>query len=210
MPWTSQQQDAINSTGRSVIVSASAGSGKTAVLVERVINQIINEENHIPADKIIIVTFTNNASAELRQRLNLRLQEEITKSSDSRFLLQQYTLFQNAKISTIDSFCFDIIRNNAEKLDITSGFTVLEGTKEEVMKNQAVDDTLELWSKSKPEKYSILYDRFCLKDDSGIKNVIREFDKFLESIPNRETWLDNTEKEFSKTDFRNSIYYRLL
>ena len=210
MPWTSQQQDAINSTGRSVIVSASAGSGKTAVLVERVINQIINEENHIPADKIIIVTFTNNASAELRQRLNFRLQEEITKSSDSRFLLQQYTLFQNAKISTIDSFCFDIIRNNAEKLDITSGFTVLEGTKEEVMKNQAVDDTLELWSKSKPEKYSILYDRFCLKDDSGIKNVIKEFDKFLESIPNREVWLENTEKELRKTDFRDSIYYRLL
>ena len=77
MPWTPQQQDAINSINRSVIVSASAGSGKTAVLVERVINQIINEENHIPADKIIIVTFTNDASAELRQRLNLRLQKEI-------------------------------------------------------------------------------------------------------------------------------------
>lgn len=210
MPWTSQQQDAINSTGRSVIVSASAGSGKTAVLVERVINQIINEENHIPADRIIIVTFTNNASAELRQRLNLRIQEEITKSSDSRFLLHQYTLFQNAKISTIDSFCFDIIRNNAEKLDITSGFTVLEGTKEEVMKNQAADDTLELWSKSKPEKYNILYDRFCLKDDSGIKNLIKEIDKFLESIPNREIWLENTERELKKTDFRNSIYYKLI
>lgn len=210
MPWTPQQQDAINSTGRSVIVSAAAGSGKTAVLVERVINQIIDEENHIPADKIIIVTFTNDAAAELRQRLNLRLQDEITKSSDSRFLLQQYTLFQNAKISTIDSFCFDIIRNNAEQLDITSGFTVLEGTKEEVMKNQAIDDVLELWSKSKPEKYNILYNRFCLKDDSGIKNVIEEIDKFLESIPNREIWLDNTEKELKKTDFKDSVYYKLF
>ena len=210
MPWTPQQQDAINSINRSVIVSASAGSGKTAVLVERVINQIINEENHIPADKIIIVTFTNDASAELRQRLNLRLQKEISKSSDSRFLLQQYTLFQNAKISTIDSFCFDIIRNNAENLDITSGFTVLEGTKADVMKNQAINDTLELWSRSKPEKYNILYDRFCLKDDSGIKNIILETDKFLESIPDREEWLENTEKELKKTDFKNSVYGNLL
>ena len=210
MPWTPQQQDAINSINRSVIVSASAGSGKTAVLVERVINQIINEENHIPADKIIIVTFTNDASAELRQRLNLRLQKEISKSSDSRFLLQQYTLFQNAKISTIDSFCFDIIRNNAENLDITSGFTVLEGTKADVMKNQAINDTLELWSRSKPEKYNILYDRFCLKDDSGIKNIILETDKFLESIPDREEWLENTEKELKKADFKNSVYGNLL
>lgn len=208
MPWTSQQLDAINSSGRSVIVSAAAGSGKTAVLVERVIRQITDEKNRIPADKIIIVTFTNDAASELRQRLNLKLQEEISKSSDSRFLLKQYTLFQNAKISTINSFCFDIIRNNAEQLDITSGFTILEGTKEEVMKNQAIDDTLELWSKSEAQKYNLLYDRFCLKDDSGIKDVMKEIITFLESLPSRETWLDNTEKELKNPNPENSVYYR--
>ena len=103
MGWTSQQQDAIDSIGRSVIVSAAAGSGKTAVLVERLTKQITNEENPVNADKIIIVTFTNDAAAELRQRINLRLQGMMNENPENRFLLKQYTLFQNAKISTINS-----------------------------------------------------------------------------------------------------------
>ncbi|MDE5946135.1 MAG: helicase-exonuclease AddAB subunit AddA [Oscillospiraceae bacterium] len=208
MGWTKQQEDAINSTDRSVIVSAAAGSGKTAVLVERVIRLITNPENPVSADRIIIVTFTKDAAAELRQRLNVKIQEKINKNPDNRFLLKQYILFQNAKISTIDSFCFDIIRNNSEKLDITSGFSVLDETRGLLLESQSAEETMQLWSSEHTKEYSFLYDKFCTRDDSGIKDVILEINKFLGSMPDRNLWLENTKNEFLKDDLKDTVYYQ--
>ena len=207
MGWTSQQQDAIDSIGRSVIVSAAAGSGKTAVLVERLTKQIINEENPVNADKIIIVTFTNDAAAELRQRINLRLQSMMNENPENRFLLKQYTLFQNAKISTIHSFCFDVIRNNTEHLDITSGFSILDDTENTLIENESAEEAMSLWSEKYPKKYSLLYDKFCMKTDENIKKVILEINRFLSSMPQREVWLKNTLKEFEK-DYKSTVYYK--
>jgi len=208
--WTNQQEDAIKSTGRSVIVSAAAGSGKTAVLVERITRQLIDRQNPISADKIIIVTFTKDAAAELRRRLNSELQKKISSNPDDCFLLKQYTLFQNSVISTIDSFCFNLIRNNAEQLDITSGFSALDDTKDKVIQNKAIEDTMELWSKKYPDKYDILYDRFCTGNDENIKNIIKEMSLFLDSVPFREKWLDDTEKELKKENITDSVYYDMF
>ena len=108
--WTKEQKQAINLVGRNILVSAAAGSGKTAVLVERIINKIINEG--IDIDKILVVTFTNAAASEMRQRLMDEIYKCIEKDSENKNLRRQLLLLNKANICTIHSFCLNVIRNN--------------------------------------------------------------------------------------------------
>ena len=132
MSWTKQQQDAINARDTSLIVSAAAGSGKTAVLTERLVQLIADSGSGVRADRIVVVTFTNDAAAELKNRLDSKLRLLINEKPDDRHLLKQQILLQSAKISTINSFCFDLIRDNIPDNGITSGFSVLDDTDNKV------------------------------------------------------------------------------
>ncbi len=118
---TKAQQSAIDARGN-ILVSAAAGSGKTAVLVERVIKKLCSEESGISADKLLIVTFTNAAAAEMRTRIEKRLQEECIKNPDNVALRLQKHLLSAAKICTIDSFCIDLVRENFELAGISPDF----------------------------------------------------------------------------------------
>ena len=148
MAWTKQQQNAIDARDSSIIVSAAAGSGKTAVLTERLVKLLSDPMSGVRADRIIVVTFTNDAAAELKKRLESRLRALINERPADEYLLKQQTLLQSAKISTINSFCFDLLRENITEQGITSGFTVLEETDNEVIRSQAVEELLD-WSSSK-------------------------------------------------------------
>ena len=209
MAWTKQQQMAIDARNCSVIVSAAAGSGKTAVLVERIVEMLISEENPVRADRMVIATFTNDAASELRQRLNMRLMQEIEKSPDNAFLLKQYTLLQNAKISTINAFCFDILRDNISEQGITPEFSVLDDTIDTLLKNESIDETINKWCSEKPEKTEYIFDRFCTQNDRNLVNLINEADKFLSSLPMQKLWLEGTMNELNKQT-EESIYYKIL
>lgn len=124
---TAEQEKAINAVGNT-LVSAAAGSGKTAVLVERVITALTNKEKPISADKLLIVTFTNAAANEMRSRIEKRLREECVAHPDDISLTLQCHLLNNAKICTIDSFCIDLVRENFDKLNIPPDFKIGEGT----------------------------------------------------------------------------------
>ena len=112
---TAAQQAAIDARGN-ILVSAAAGSGKTAVLVERVIKMLTDESNPVNADRLLIVTFTNAAAAEMRTRIEKRLDAECRANPDNIGLLRQRQQLNNAKICTIDSFCIDLVRENFEKV----------------------------------------------------------------------------------------------
>ena len=112
---TPEQELAVNNKCN-ILVAAAAGSGKTAVLVERVISKLCSKQNPVRADKLLIVTFTNAAAAEMKSRIEKRLNEECQKNPDDTGLVLQKHLLQNAKICTIDSFCIDLVRENFEKL----------------------------------------------------------------------------------------------
>ena len=118
MKFTPAQQDAINAEGGSVIVSAAAGSGKTRVLVQRVIKMLTRKENRIDADRLLIVTFTNAAADEMKKRINSEIEKCIKQSPEDTFLRRQQILLMNADICTIHSFCSRIIRENFYLLDI--------------------------------------------------------------------------------------------
>lgn len=207
MSWTNQQENAINARNSSIIVSAAAGSGKTAVLTERLIKLIADPETKVRADRIVVVTFTNDAAAELKKRLDRKLRDLINENPDDSHLIKQQALLQNAKISTINSFCFDIIRDNISEQGITSGFGVLDDTDNKVIKSQAMEDLINYYSENEYEKISFLYDRFCIKSIKRLTDVISNIDNFLSSVALRDRWLDTAVNEYKK-EFSESIYFK--
>lgn len=206
MKWTSQQENAINADGSSLIVSAAAGSGKTAVLTERLVRLLADPRSGIRADRIIVVTFTNDAAAELKKRLDSKLRELINDSPADAHLLKQQVLLQNAVISTINSFCFELIRDNITDQGITSGFGILDDSDNAVMKSRALEELINYYSENDYESISYLYDKFCIKNEKGLTDAIARADNFLASVAFRDEWLDKAVAEYEKP-FMESVYY---
>ncbi len=197
MGWTKEQTDAINARGRSVIVSAAAGSGKTSVLVERLIRQLSDRENRIPADRMIVVTFTKDAAAEMKQRLTAALAELIEKEPDNHWLNQQQLLLQSAKISTIHSFCFELIRDNIQELELSGSFRIMDETETVLVVSKAISDLVTEYYQSNIQKTEKLYEQFCYKDDNTIEELISDIYQFISSIPYGYRWLEQVRDSYS-------------
>ena len=111
MNWTREQEQVIRLQNRNILVSAAAGSGKTAVLVERILNKMTREENPVDIDRLLIVTFTRAAAGEMRERLTDAIEKRLEEDPENEHLQRQQTLIHNAQINTIDGFCSYVIRN---------------------------------------------------------------------------------------------------
>ena len=118
MQWTAEQQKVIDYRNRNILVSAAAGSGKTAVLVERIIKKITDKENPVDIDKLLVVTFTKAAAAEMRERIGNAIEKLLEEYPEDENLRKQQTLLHNAQITTIDSFCLFVVRNHFEEIGI--------------------------------------------------------------------------------------------
>ena len=209
MGWTEQQLNAIEARNTSLIVSAAAGSGKTAVLTERLIRLISDSTSGVRADRIVVVTFTNDAAAELKKRLEIKLRALINERPNDRHLLKQQILLQNARISTINSFCFDLIRDNTGENGVTSGFSVLDDTDNKVLKSKALEELINYYSENEYEKISFLFDRFCIKDEKRLTEVIERIDNFISSVALRDKWLEKAVENYS-SEFIESVYCKKL
>jgi len=139
--WTKEQSLAITENGSNILVAAAAGSGKTTVLVERIIRKIIDE--NIDIDKILVVTFTNAAASEMRERILNALYKEIDNDPLNTRLRKQIVLLSKASICTIDSFCLDVIRNNFFEIGIQGNFRIADNTELELLKQESLEDTFE-------------------------------------------------------------------
>ncbi|HBG39341.1 MAG TPA: helicase-exonuclease AddAB subunit AddA, partial [Clostridiaceae bacterium] len=128
MEWTDEQKKAIGTKGCNLLISAAAGSGKTAVLVQRIIEKLIDEENPIDIDRLLIVTFTNAAASEMREKIGNALSKELEKNPSSKNLQKQLALLNKASIKTIHAFCLDVIKSNFEKIDIDPDFRIGDET----------------------------------------------------------------------------------
>jgi len=122
--WTDEQRLAIDTRDRTLLVSAAAGSGKTATLTERIIQSLLDEENPENINEILIVTFTKAAVAELRDRIGAAIKAAIKKNPENERLRRQLALLPSAKIQTIDSFCVDILRKNCDKVGVSPLFRI--------------------------------------------------------------------------------------
>ena len=202
MAWTEEQLDAINADGAGIIVSAAAGSGKTSVLVERLIRVLSDTENRTPADRIIVVTFTNDAAVQMKQRLSDALSKKISETPDNLWLSGQQALLQTAKISTIHSFCFDLIRENISSLDVSAGFRILDDTEEKMLRIKAIEKVFEDFYSQEPDTINRLADFFSGNErgDANLEEIILKAYEFFMSIPYYDDWIKN-KIEFWKNDF---------
>ena len=209
MAWTEQQSEAITTRDCGLIVSAAAGSGKTSVLVERLLRILEDEtpEHRVPADRMIVVTFTNDAAAEMRSRLYQALDDQLQKQPENQWLYQQQVRLQNAHICTISSFCFDLIRDNLTEQGITAGFRILNETEAKLIASKAADTVLNRWHAERQEEMQLLWNCFCEKNDKPLGELLLELHSFLGSVPFREQWTKQVLEELNQP-LSDSAYHR--
>lgn len=183
--WTKEQLDAIEAKNRAIVVSAAAGSGKTAVLVEKLLRILSDRENPVPADRIAVVTFTNDAAAQMKQRLTSALAAAAELEPENEWLTAQQALIPSAKISTIHSFCFSLIRENAGSLDVDSSFRVLDPAEDDVIAAKAAENVFDDWFDRRPDDMKRLTDFFCpgAKDQRRLAAIIPELRDNILALP---------------------------
>ena len=192
--WTKEQQDAIYDKGSNILVAAAAGSGKTAVLVERIINKVINE--NVDIDKILVVTFTNAAASEMRERILEAIYKKMEEFPDNKNLQRQIILINKASICTIDSFCLDIIRNNFFEIDTSANFRVADTTEVELLKQEVIDDIFEDKYVSNDKEFLNLINTYFTTDKVRNSEFFEEYYKYYGRIKNTPAYaLDISEIE---------------
>ena len=138
--WTKEQQAVIDSRNSNLLVAAAAGSGKTAVLVERIIQMITDKENPIDIDKLLVVTFTNAAASEMRERIGDAIGKALDKDPENRHLQNQLVLLNKASITTIHSFCLDVIKNHFYEIGISPNIRIGDQTEVELLKQEVLEE----------------------------------------------------------------------
>lgn len=209
--WTKEQLAAINASGGAVIVSAAAGSGKTAVLIEKLKRMLTDEENPVPAENIIVVTFTNDAAAQMKQRLNEALTIELEKNPGSELIAKQLELLPKAKISTISSFCLDLIRDNIGSVEADPGFRIADQNEEQLIVQKALDEIIEEQlapNHTRNSEITALLDFFSPNQRSvkRLSSIVTELREKIVSQPFCEEYLDSFTRLFSQEPESHPLY----
>ena len=189
--WTEDQKNAIRSTGGTVLVSAAAGSGKTSVLVQRVIDAITNETNPADITDFLIVTFTNMAAQEMKNRISSKLSKMILKNPQNSNLFRQQMLLKSAKIGTIDSFCLNLVKENFFALNISQNFKIADETEIKIIKGQAAESTLGYFYEDSGNNFLNLVSLLTNeKNDGELIKIIEQIYDFTRSVPMPKIWMD--------------------
>src|SRR6185312_14886512 len=191
LTFTDDQWKAIWASGRDILVSAAAGSGKTKVLITRMIEKVLDENNPIDVDELLVVTFTNAAAAEMRHRMAEALEEAIAERPNSVHLRRQLNLLNKAQISTLHSFCLNVVRQYAYLLDIDPGFRIADSTEAALLRDDTIAEILEdAYSMPNPEAMYRLADSFTSdRDDQSIEILIDRLYDYSRVHPSPEQWL---------------------
>lgn len=204
--WTTDQRHAIECRKGSVLVSAAAGSGKTAVLVERVIRRLTDKDNPCSAEDLLIVTFTRAATAQMREKIGAAILKRLSEDPTDRHLRRQYMLLPFAKICTIDSFCNDLVRENFHALGISPDYSLLDNETAVIMKNDVCEAMLErAYEEDSDGRFSELSDMMSSgsSDEDFAKLIIKMYD-ISTAYPFPDLWLDSLIGEYSQPDINKS------
>lgn len=214
--WTEEQLWAITERGRNLLVAAAAGAGKTAVLVERVIGRIMDEKDPLDIDQMLIVTFTNAAASEMRERIGDALSKALEASPGSKRLLRQITLLNKANITTIHSFCLEVIRENVQYLELDPGFRISDETEATLMKLEAVEELFD----DRYEEENVSEDFLRLiecysgnRDDKALQEMVIALYEFVQSSPWPEIWLREKAESFNLSegaDFGQTLWADII
>lgn len=210
--WTDQQKNAIYARNGNILVSAAAGSGKTAVLVERVKDIITDKSNPVNVDNLLIVTFTNAAAAEMKSRIAAKLEDIIRENPNDINAQRQMSLLSCAKICTIDSFCLNLVKDNFFNLGISQDFTILDQSELNILSDTAIDTVLERYYEEKNSDFLGLAELLSQpKDDSAFVSNIKKIHSYIYSQPFPFKWLSDMAQLYNPDiPLNESIWYSYL
>ena len=202
MSWTREQQQVIELQDRNILVSAAAGSGKTAVLVERILHKMTRKENPVDIDRLLIVTFTRAAAGEMRERLTEAIEKRLEEEPDNEHLQRQETLIHNAQINTIDGFCAYVIRNYFHTIDLDPGYRTANEGELKLLKNDVAKELLEEHYGEADADFEHFVEIFATgKTDEGIIDLILKLYEFAMSNPWPQEWLDSCLEPYEAESF---------
>lgn len=199
--WTDEQQKVIDSRNRNLLVAAAAGSGKTAVLVERIIQMVTDPEHPVDIDRLLIVTFTNAAASEMKERIGLAIEKKLMECPDDEHLQKQMTLVHSAQITTTHSFCQSVIRNNFNLLNLDPAFRIGEDAELTLMKSDVIAEILEEeYEKGEADFLDFVESYSNSKSDEPLEEQILQLHRFSMSYPWPEEWLKSLTDVFELSD----------
>ena len=199
--WTREQQQVIDLRKRNILVSAAAGSGKTAVLVERIIKMITEGEHPVDIDRLLVVTFTNAAAAEMRERIGAAIEKALEEHPDSEHLQRQLTLIHNAQITTIDSFCLYVIRNHFHEIDLEPNFRIGDEGELKLLKEDVLAKVLlKNYEESAPEFLAFVDGYASGRNDAALSGMILQLYEFSRSYPWPKKWLPAAAESYGIED----------
>lgn len=208
--FTEEQKKVIDLRGCNTLVSAAAGSGKTAVLVERIITMLTKDEPPVDVDRLLIVTYTEAAASEMKERVRLAIENLLEKHPEDAGLQRQATLVHNAQITTIHSFCLSVIREHFHTIDLDPGFRIGEEGELKLLKHDVLEVLLErYYEEGNPEFLDFVECYASGRDDRKLETLILQIYEFSRSYPNARKWLAEcvahyeaeSEEELGKTVF---------
>ncbi len=197
--WTDEQWAAIAAEGSHLLVAAAAGSGKTAVLVERIISRIADESRPLDVDAMLVATFTKAAAAEMKERIRHALEDALESSPDSKHLRRQIALLPRASVTTLHSFCLEVVERYAPLIDLDPGFRMANDTEAGLLRMDTLDELFEERYAAEGSEGALasLADRFGgERNDEPLHRLVLELHEFAGSHPWPEHWLRATAASF--------------
>ena len=207
--WTAEQQKVIDLRNRNILVSAAAGSGKTAVLVERIIQRITDEREPVDVDRMLIVTYTEAAASEMKERIAAAIEKQLEQRPGDDRLEQQAALIHTAPITTIHSFCLSVIRDHFHVIGIDPGFRIVEEGELKLLKQDVLDELLEECYEKGDEEFLEFTEKFGRgKNDRRIEELILKLYEFSCSYPCPGKWLDSCVMAYKSEDMLSSGFVK--
>ena len=193
--WTKDQQKVIDLRKRNILVSAAAGSGKTAVLVERIVGMVTDKEHPVDIDRLLIVTFTNAAAAEMRERISAAIEKALDANPMDVHLQRQLTLIHNAQITTIDSFCLYVVRNHFYEIDMEPNFRIGDEGEFKLLRQDVLKKVLEAHYVEPDEAFSDFIEGYAPgRNDDAVAEMILNLYHFSRSYPWPKKWLSEAKQ----------------
>ncbi len=200
--WTEAQKNAIFTPNCNLLVAAGAGTGKTAVLVERILKKVINDSEEVDIDKLLVVTFTNAAASEMKERVGEALSKLLEVECTSKNLQRQLALLNQSNIMTIHSFCLKVIKNNFHRIELDPNFRICDGTESKLLKQDALLEVFEQKYEEENPGFLNLVDGYGGKNDNKLQDIVLSLYEFSQGNPWPKRWLGDILKDFNlSSDF---------
>lgn len=197
MKWTQEQQNVIDFRNRNILVSAAAGSGKTAVLVERIIGKITDKNNPVDIDRLLVVTFTKAAAAEMRERIGNAIEKLLEEHPEDENLRRQQTLLHNAQITTIDSFCLFVVRNHFEEIGLEPNFRIADPGEIKLLEMDVLNEVFEREYERQTPQFLGLVDAYSDKrSNKAVKDMVSKIYTQSASNPWPKEWVTSLIKPY--------------